>query len=251
MPRYLEQKVTFEEKVTAEIKNRLKSARAAFHKYRQELTSRSYRLCYRLRFFSMVITPTLTYASGTWTFIKSARTNDQISATNNASTHCSDEETLQSEDKERKRKKTRDQQMMKKNQRMKNCTVSLMQKQKKIRNKAQIATRTVTSLSMKIQMKKSTEEKLKKQTGSKTSKRSTKEAEEHMTKTQIPCWIEAHRRMKWRMALRIASLPQERWISKITEWSPGLGSRIETNRPVGRPRKRWEDEINECLRPEE
>ena len=38
-------------------------------------------------------------------------------------------------------------------------------------------------------------------------KRSTKEAEEQMTKTKIPCWIETHRRMKWRMA----SLPEERW----------------------------------------
>ena len=29
--------------------------------------------------------------------------------------------------------------------------------------------------------------------------RSTKEAEEHMKKTKIPCWTETHRRMKWRM----------------------------------------------------
>ena len=31
-------------------------------------------------------------------------------------------------------------------------------------------------------------------------KRNTKEAEEQMKKTKIPCWIETHRRMKWRMA---------------------------------------------------
>ena len=65
--KYLGQKITFEKQEMAEIKNRLKSAWAAFHKYRQELTSRSYRLCYRLRLFNMLITPTLTYASGTWT----------------------------------------------------------------------------------------------------------------------------------------------------------------------------------------
>ena len=34
---------------------------------RQELTSRSYLLRHRLRLFNMVITPTLTYGSGTWT----------------------------------------------------------------------------------------------------------------------------------------------------------------------------------------
>ena len=42
--RYLGQQITFEEQETAEVKNRLKAAWAAFHKYRQELT--------RLRFKS-------------------------------------------------------------------------------------------------------------------------------------------------------------------------------------------------------
>ena len=40
--RYLGQKITFEEQETGEIKNRLKAAWAAFHKYRQELTSKDY-----------------------------------------------------------------------------------------------------------------------------------------------------------------------------------------------------------------
>ena len=65
--RYLGQKITFEEQGTEKIKNRLKAAWAAFHKYRQELTSKDYRLCHRLRLFNMVITPTMIYASGTWT----------------------------------------------------------------------------------------------------------------------------------------------------------------------------------------
>ena len=65
--RYLGQEVTSEDQETEEVKNRLKAAWAAFHKYRQELTSRDYRLCHRLRLFNMVITPTMTYASGTWT----------------------------------------------------------------------------------------------------------------------------------------------------------------------------------------
>ena len=65
--RYLGQKITFEEQQTEEMKNRLKAAQAALHKYRQELTSKDYRLCHRLRLFNMVITPTMTFASGTWT----------------------------------------------------------------------------------------------------------------------------------------------------------------------------------------
>ena len=82
-------------------------------------------------------------------------------------------------------------------------------------------------------------------------KRSTKGPEEHMKKMKIPCWIETHRRMKWMMAKRVASLPEERWTGKIIEWNPGLDNKIKTNRCVGRPRKRWEDDINEFWRPEE
>ena len=73
--RYLGQQITFEEQETAEIKNRLKSAWAAFHEYLQEVTSRSYRFCHRLRLFNMVITPTLTDASGTWT---SSKTHERV-----------------------------------------------------------------------------------------------------------------------------------------------------------------------------
>ena len=63
----LGKKKTFEDQETEEIKNRLKAGWAAFQKYRQELTSKDYRLCHRLRLFSMVITSTVTYAGGTWT----------------------------------------------------------------------------------------------------------------------------------------------------------------------------------------
>ena len=45
--------------------------------------------------------------------------------------------------------------------------------------------------------------------------------------------------------MRIASRP------KIVEWNPGLDNKIRTNRPIERPRKRWEDDINNFLRPEE
>ena len=49
--------------------------------------------------------------------------------------------------------------------------------------------------------------------------------------------------MKWKLALRIANSPSERWLKKAAEWSPDLSSRYKTNRAIGRPRKRWEDDI--------
>ena len=67
-------------------------------------------------------------------------------------------------------------------------------------------------------------------------------AKEGMRKARSPCWIEMHRRMKWRLAMRIASLPKERWVRKAAEWNPGLSTKIKTCRAVERPKKRWEDE---------
>ena len=57
--------------------------------------------------------------------------------------------------------------------------------------------------------------------------------------------------MKWRLALRIAPLPGERWTGKAAGWNPELISRYKTYRAIGRPRRRWEHEINEFLKLEE
>ena len=54
--------------------------------------------------------------------------------------------------------------------------------------------------------------------------------------------------MKWKLALRIATSPSERWLKKAAEWNPGLSSRYRTNRAIGRPRKRWDDDINDVLK---
>ena len=82
-------------------------------------------------------------------------------------------------------------------------------------------------------------------------KRSTKEAEEHMEKHKIKCWIEVHRRQKWRMARRIITLPAKRWNRRVFNWHPGLDTSIRARRQVGRPKRRWEDDLNEFMKTEE
>ena len=69
-------------------------------------------------------------------------------------------------------------------------------------------------------------------------KRSTKEAKEHLKKHKIPCWIEIHGRLKWRMARRIVSLPVKKWTRRVFDWHPGLDNSIKTRRQVGRPTRR-------------
>ena len=55
-------------------------------------------------------------------------------------------------------------------------------------------------------------------------------------------------KMKWRLALRRTSLPSERWLMKAAEGNPELSSKYRTNKSIGRPRKRWEDDIDEFLK---
>ena len=43
--------------------------------------------------------------------------------------------------------------------------------------------------------------------------------------------------MKWKLALRIATSPSERWLKKAADWNPELSTRYKTNRAIGRPRK--------------
>ena len=55
-------------------------------------------------------------------------------------------------------------------------------------------------------------------------KRSTEEAMERMKPAKIQCCIKTHRRMKWKLAMIIASLPDERWVVKAAGWNPELNS---------------------------
>ena len=81
-------------------------------------------------------------------------------------------------------------------------------------------------------------------------KRSTVDAMDKMERAKIRCWNRTHKKMKWKLALRIATSPSERWLKKAAEWNPDLSSRYRINRAIGRPRKRWEDDINDFLKQE-
>ena len=78
--------------------------------------------------------------------------------------------------------------------------------------------------------------------------RSTIEVVEKMENEKIRCWKMTQRKMKWRLAMRIATSQKERLLIKAAEWNPELSSKYRTNRSSGRPRKRWEDDINEFLK---
>ena len=68
---------------------------------------------------------------------------------------------------------------------------------------------------------------------------------EKMENEKIRCWkMMTQRKMKWRLAMRIATSQKERWLIEAGEWNPELSSKYRTNRSIGRPRKRWKDDTN-------
>ena len=79
-------------------------------------------------------------------------------------------------------------------------------------------------------------------------KRSTVDALDKMERAKIRCWNRTHKKMKWKLALRIGTSPCERWLKKAAEWNPELSTRYRINRAIGRPRKGWEDDITEFLK---
>ena len=61
---------------------------------------------------------------------------------------------------------------------------------------------------------------------------------------------DSQKKLKWKLALRIATSPSDRWLRKAADWNPELSTRYRINRAIGRPRKRWEDDINEFFKQE-
>jgi hypothetical protein len=65
--KYLGRAFSFTETHAAEIKHRISAGWAKFHQHRDILCGKHYPIRDRLRFFEAVVTPTVLYASGTWT----------------------------------------------------------------------------------------------------------------------------------------------------------------------------------------
>ena len=244
---YLGQKVTFEDQENAEIKNRLKAAWAGI----PQIPTRTH-------LESISPTPQITLVQHgdprdndlrKWNvdIVSEPSLNDQDRTTKDASPHCPNGGTVQNEEGQGNNVKVNQKSRKTKRKGLSSCNG--WRNRRRLRTKLKLWPRQWCFFPWRWrwwnwQLRRRLD-------WINSSKRSTKEAEAHMKKTNIPCWIETHRGMKWRVAMGIASLPQRRWTSTIIKWNLGLDNKIRTNRSVGRPRKRLEDEINEQLMPEE
>ena len=82
-------------------------------------------------------------------------------------------------------------------------------------------------------------------------RRSSSIAVKRVKTAKIPCWERNARNNEMTLDDENCIVPDERWTKKATTWNPGLSTKYQTNRTVGRPNKRWEDEINDFFKSEE
>ena len=74
-------------------------------------------------------------------------------------------------------------------------------------------------------------------------KRSTVDALDKMERAKIRCWNRTHKKMKWKLALRIATSPSGRWLKKAAEWNPDLSSRFRKRKKKNLSKERFKTTI--------
>ena len=69
----------------------------------------------------------------------------------------------------------------------------------------------------------------------------TAKAKDTMARYGLRKWTEIQSAKKWAWAGKLAQIHEGRWTNVISAWIP------HANRPRGRPKKRWPDDINGFL----
>ena len=233
--KYLGQRISFHQQETLEIKSRIRAAWATFHKYRQELTSKNYMLKLRLRLFDATVSPTLCDAAGTWT--PSQEHERMIQSTQRKMLRL----IIQTK---RKYKKIEKQVIEHKDEegiadKTENCSIDDESGDGQ-------STKSKDDVDSEVTFDEDSEKdidtiEIEEEDWIDYIRRSTADALDKMEHAKIRCWNRTQK-MKWKLALRVATSPSEGWLKKAAEWNPELSSRHRTNRAIGRPKKRWEDE---------
>ena len=210
--------------IAIEIKSRIKAAWATFHKYRQELTSKNhYKLKHRLRLFDATISPTICHAAGTWAPNKEHES--MIQSTQRKMLRL----IIQTK---RKYKKIEEQDIEPKEENAKVDITEMCSTDDESEDGQ--STKIQEDVDSEVTFEDDPKEEMDTTTVEEEEwidyiKRSTVDALDKMEHAKIRCLIKAHKKMKWKWALRIATSPSERWLQKAAEWSPDLSSRYKTN----------------------
>ena len=230
--KYLCQRISFHQQETLEIKSRIRTAWATFHKYRQELTSKNYMLKHRIRLVDATVSPTVCHAAGTWAPNKEHER--MIQSTQRKMLRL----TIQTKRKYKKLKSK----ILGPKKKKGNADITEICSTDDECDDGQ-STKSKDDVDREVTFEEDSDEEMdtieiEEEDWIEYIKRSTADALDKMERAKIRCWNRTHTKMKWKLALRIATSPCERWLKKAAEWNLDLSSRYKTNRAIGRPRKK-------------
>ena len=206
---YLGWALSFEATHDTEIHNRINKAWAKFMSLEQELCCKKYSLRSRLKLFDAVITPTILYASGTWSMtahrellIRSAQRRMLRKVLGMGRLVKNDKDYIPSDDEEEDSEEGCSEQVDNSDD---ECDEDGLE------------------------------------TWTDWIRRVTHRAEQEAAKANVTDWVQEQRNRKWRWAGHTLRRDDGRWTRKVLEWTP------TGRRSVGHPARRWEDGIKEYL----
>ena len=208
--KYLGRKLTFHDWNRVEIENRIASAWKKFHVQKQELTGKTYSLNDRLRLFNGTVTPTVLYGSEAWTMTREIE----------------------------QRIRTTQRQMLR---------MIVRVPRRVVETQAECAASDVTSEEGDEHKEIPTEMETELEPWSEWVQRATHEAESRMKKLNIEDWVSVQRRRKWRWAQKVANCDGDSWTLEALTWDPYPRIAIAESRRVGRPAKRWSDDLRQYI----
>ena len=217
----LGQRISFHQQETLEIKSRIRAAWATFHKYRQELTSKKYLLNYRLRLFDATVSPTLCYAAGTL---------DTLSKEHERMIQSTQRKMLRLIIQTKRKYKKIEKQDIEPKEENGNVDITEMCSTDDESGDGQ-STKTQDDVDSEVTFEDDPDEEMdttaiEEEDWIDYIKRSIVDALDKMERAKIRCWNRTHKKMKWKLALRIAASPCERWLKKAAEWNADLSSRF-------------------------
>ena len=217
--KYLGQRISLYQQERLEIKSRIRAAWTTFRKYRQELTSKKYMLKLLLRLFDATVSPTLCYASGTWS--PSREHERMIQSTQRKMLRL----IIQTKRKYKKIEKQGIEHTIEEgnDDKTENCSTD-------DKSGDDQSTKSEDDMDIVVTFDEDSEKdidtaEIEEEDWFDYIRRSTADAIDKMEHAKIRCWNRTHRKMKWKLALRIATSPSERWIKKAAEWNPELSSK--------------------------
>ena len=205
--KYLGRKLTFQDPSRSEVENRIALAWKKFHAQKQELTGKAYSLNDRLRLFNGTIMPTILYGSETWTTTKEIE----------------------------QRIKTTQRQMLR---------MIVRVPRRVVEPSGESAGSDVTSegdSSPEVEIEAEAEL----EPWSEWIQRATHEAENRMRQLNIQDWVSLQRSRKWKSSRQIATCTGDSWILDALTWDPYPRWRMAVSRRIGRPTKRWSDDVKQ------